>query len=148
MGTRKYENEPKLRELMAQGKRPLEVAAALGVTRNAVIGKASRLGLKWPPRPVRERSPGKGKRKPAAQLARALARLRRLRPLEADEYVAMVAAGKAPPSIGIMELQSWTCRWPTWDVPRRYCGADVEKLGKPYCPYHNGLAWREGGRRG
>ena len=49
------EREERLRELWAAGKTATEIAAAIGdpVTRNAVIGKAHRLGLEGRDSPIR-----------------------------------------------------------------------------------------------
>ncbi len=49
----------RLRELWAQGLTASQIAAELSVTRNAVIGKAHRLGLSGRPSPIRHAGPPK-----------------------------------------------------------------------------------------
>jgi GcrA cell cycle regulator len=143
-----------------------QVARALGVTRNAVIGKLHRLGLTRP----RDLAAGHAEHRRAARLARprtprtASPRTwlpRRLRLSMAAQHELLVAAYPAsaprvedvPIHEGrgctLLELNQGRCRWPI-STPGAadfcFCGnAPVE--GLPYCPGHARIAYRPAGRR-
>ena len=114
-----------LKRLMAEGKGPTEIAAIMGLTRNAIVGKIWRLKLgpvirvKKPPKPrVRHR----GVRKPPS--------MPKPVPIEAT----------ARP-ISLLELTPFVCHWPL-DVDNQvlYCGVECAK-GKSYCPEHCARAY-------
>jgi GcrA cell cycle regulator len=124
-----------------------EIAAEIGVTRNAVIGKINRLGL----------SSGRGRgaipgRMRAARMrapARPSRMARVLRAVAAVPPAEPVAAIKAPPVEGarrcsLLELASGGCRWPLGD-PRNadfgFCGNDAI-AGFSYCAGHLRMAYR------
>lgn len=115
-----------LKKLWAKGLSTAEIGRALGVSKNAVVGKSHRLGLK--PRP----SPISGK------------------PAEAPPPAAPKAAVKAKPKpketerIGdIIDLGPQMCRWPfgdPGDEDFHFCGRQVVP-GKPYCGEHCSVAY-------
>src|SRR5579884_2626635 len=124
-----------------------EIADRIGVSRNAVIGKISRLNLK------REKAAGPA-RKEAARGApgRPALRFRRqfLRSVTvAEEEAAMPCS---PPHDGqtcsLLELSAQTCRWPI-STPGAddfcFCG-NPPVDGLPYCPGHSRLAYRVSAR--
>lgn len=89
-----------------------------GVTRNAVIGKAHRLGLKSRPSPVKS-DPAPAKAKPKA---------------------------KAKPSgkVSLLELTERICKWPIGhptDDDFHFCGKP-SKTGFPYCDSHCEVAYQ------
>ncbi|MBV6632682.1 MAG: global cell cycle regulator GcrA-like protein [Alphaproteobacteria bacterium] len=47
-----------LRQLWDEGKTASQIASVLGITRNAVIGKAHRIGVSRRPSPIKRRKPG------------------------------------------------------------------------------------------
>lgn len=118
-----------------------EIADQIGVTRNAVIGKLSRLNLN------RDKVPAPAPRRVARQpRRRAVSRLRR-------QILKSVAGGTVPSEeapihnghcCSLLELTKRTCRWPisTPGAPDfRFCGnAPIE--GLPYCAGHSRLAYR------
>ena len=112
-----------LRALHAFGFSYREIGMQLGMSRNAVLGKAHRLGLQ-----ARIVSPAEGPRM-------------RERPMAAKPPPAP-APGSQPCLIG--ELNDSRCRFPLWNKerePRFYCGAPAE-FGGPYCEFHTRLVNR------
>lgn len=127
-----------------------EIAAEIGVTRNAVIGKIHRLGL----------SPGR----PAASPARSCPpRARRPRTSPQRQFLRLVFA-QAPGLAGeeaaspavesmrrcsLLELAPGGCRWPVGDPCASdfaYCGNDAV-AGFSYCAGHARMAYRVPARR-
>jgi GcrA cell cycle regulator len=137
-----------LRKRWADGYSASEIAAELGgVTRNAVIGKAHRLGLA--PRATRHR---------AGPRRRVLPRggCRWSRPVVADgQKSPMVALARRPhivqpeadrlaAYVGLLDLRTGMCRWPIRDPKSgniRFCGCQAARLS-PYCAVHSRLAFR------
>jgi len=147
----------RLKELWTEGLSASQIAAELGegVSRNAVLGKAYRLGL--------AQSEGKGastprQRKPTHPPDQAPAvepppqnnphpapMMSNRPPAEAAELPRREEA-VVPQSEGvtIMELRESTCRWPLGDptTPEfRYCGGGAIS-GLPYCAHHSQLAYQ------
>lgn len=123
-----------------------QIARAIGVSRNAVIGKLSRLGLSRP----RNASGGALVRKEAKLRGpRAVTQRRILDGLRA------MAVPVAEPEVAsafrcsLLELDRDTCRWPVSDPDR----ADISFCGRrrvdglPYCPGHARLAYQAGRQR-
>jgi GcrA cell cycle regulator len=135
-----------------------QIAREIGVSRNAVIGKMSRMGLSRP-KDIAANRPG---RKPATSLAKAL-RAKAWRPRMWDrihsthERVVLTVASEPrtvePIALGhgcsLLELGQGKCRWPINEPGAedfRFCGnAPVE--GLPYCLGHARLAYRPAGRQ-
>ena len=99
-----------LKQLWGEGLSAQEIGRKLGVTKNAVIGKAHRLGLPARPSPIkraRPAAPAKAKRK------------------------------SPPTNLGI-RLSGPTCLWPIGDHQEddfHFCGAPSIP-SKPYCQKH------------
>lgn len=141
-----------LRTLWRDGLSASQIAAVLGgITRNAVIGKAHRLGLTGRPSPIKNRSSGPARprapRKPrtekmhAPRHAAPSHRLDRL-PLPTVELEDM-------PGATILTLTDRVCKWPVGD-PRdpefKFCGR-VSAEGLPYCAEHARRAYQPPARR-
>jgi GcrA cell cycle regulator len=148
-----------LKKLALEGKSASHISAALGVgSRNAVIGKASRIGIKLG---GGERGPGT--RKPGAGRPRwASAPYPRLSDHNHGSEVAGVCGplikpeeGRAACALGesevgemrrvrFEEIREFACRWPLGD-PRSgeftYCGLTPAK-GQSYCAGHCRMAYR------
>jgi len=151
-----------LKRLALEGKSASSIAAALGVeSRNAVIGKASRVGIKLngggrPTASGKTRAgarrsewatvsypqAGSGKPTSAAVLARD--------PQVTSEQVRQAAWTFGEAEIGEMrrlrfeEIREFACRWPLGD-PRSgefaYCGLTPAR-GRSYCAGHCRMAYR------
>jgi GcrA cell cycle regulator len=148
-----------LKTRRAEGWSASQIAAVIGLSRNAVIGKMDRLGL-----PKLERKP------PSVAWAARCARRRakapppkpeprpkpwRSRPMEPLPPVKMGAAigGPAPGCVNlsrrsgapnaILHRRHIECAWPIGDVVSdnfHFCCAMVAEIGKPYCPEHMEMA--------
>ena len=122
-----------LRELWAAGLSCSKIAAQLGsTTRNAVIGKAHRLGLESRPSPVKF-SDGSG-RTMRRRVTKAHKEINTVvAPLFDDEPAPTRRA--TPVMIG---SSTATCQWPHGDVGEpnfRFCG-EMSVTGRPYCAKH------------
>ena len=116
--------------------RAKQIAELLNVTKNAVIGRAKRLGLsRTKEARVKSHKPlspfGSWHRKGWDRIQRMF----RPRP----EPVTVVSI---PGGISIMELTGSTCRWPVsgTGADMMYCGADIHGE-KPYCLGHCQVAY-------
>jgi GcrA cell cycle regulator len=123
-----------------------QIAAAIGVSRNAVIGKLTRLNLtrekkvKAPPRKAAAAAAARGRGGPVPRF-----RAQLLKVLTSEPEP---AATDAPIHNGhccsLFELSKEKCRWPI-STPGAddfcFCGNPPVK-GLPYCPGHTRLAYR------
>lgn len=156
------ERVAKFKDLYAQGLSHSQIGAALGISRNACIGKATRLGLQHrvPPRKpkpwvdagVSERTWQRRQAKASHRLfeARGGVSYRRNHNAPAHSFEAVTIGSYAtdlePEAIAnpvtLMELQEHHCRWPH-DIPGEpmmYCGA-ASVLGFSYCFCHWRMAY-------
>lgn len=113
-----------LKSLWGNGKSASEIAEILGgVTRNAVIGKAHRLGLSVKKAPVAPKR----------------------RPLPKSEPEVTPIDGGAT----IMSLTDRMCKWPIGDPGSsnfKFCGRPVQ-AGYPYCADHVRMAYQPARRK-
>jgi GcrA cell cycle regulator len=149
-----------LKRMWKEGKSAADIAKTLGkgVTRNAVIGKAHRMGLSGRPSPIKKPPPAKKEparkeaikppKKPAAPvvvsgvkhnpLAREVAEPRK------------IEKEPVPPGGGValFDLTERMCKWPIGD-PREddftFCGRGI-RAGTPYCPEHAAMAYQSSSR--
>ena len=130
-----------------------QIAREIGVTRNAVIGKVSRLGLSRPPGAIA--TPPRRARLSGPR------RTRRLRMnVFVQQDILKTAFVEAEPRVDaipihngrgctLFELDRENCRWPIMSKDGeelRYCG-NGPIAGSSYCPAHARIAYRPGGRR-
>lgn len=158
-GTWSEERIAQLKRFHQDGLTSSQIAREIGVTRNAVIGKLSRLGLSRPRDVVR------AQQKRAAKLLRP----RRARFSIVAKNGALAPAFAAPPppaatptapaievapvfegrGCTLLELSHGKCRWPI-DGPDGkevfFCGNDRVE-GLPYCSAHARLAYRPSAAR-
>lgn len=130
-----------LRRLWAEGYSASAIAAELGIaTRNAVIGKAHRLGLD-----------GRAERKQAQAIREPRRKPERRPKLNVGKVDALTRnrITRSPPFDGspitLFELSNWTCRWPVSDdvCHMFYCGVPEADLshGRPYCEHHTAISF-------
>jgi GcrA cell cycle regulator len=131
-----------LRDMHAAGKSFSQIASCIPyATRNAVIGKAYRLGLKdnrkAGPRPKAEVAPAP-KSAVKRQVTFQTPRAQQLRKPRLVEPIELLAPGEAMPK-SFAELQDGMCKWPL--NGGLFCAAS-QIDGKPYCAHHTALASR------
>lgn len=148
-----------LNKLWSEGMSITEIGKILGMTRNAVVGKAHRLGLAKRPSPI-ARAPGPrpaAQPVPSAQPSRPVATPSPAVVAAAPVAEAPVAAPK--PAMPIMSQPARprptpafratrvangpACRWPLGDPKSpdfHFCGSPSIE-GKPYCEKHCAMAY-------
>lgn len=138
-----------LKRHFAAGLTCREIAGDIGVSRNAVIGKLSRLNLTREktgdtPRPARkDRDAPKGHRRGSVpRLQYRILQAVYAEPLPAEPIATAHCCT-------LLELSEERCRWPI-STPGaedfRFCG-NTPVEGLPYCPGHTRLAYRPGSRQ-
>ena len=137
-----------LKNRIAAGLSCAQIAREIGVSRNAVIGKANRLGLSR----FKSATTGQAQRAgvPNGARTRIAGSHRTLRAVWAKPE-SCFAEGPPQPSANrcsLFELQQWHCRWPMGDPTSEnfgFCGC--KPAGDlPYCPAHARMAYRPGAR--
>ncbi len=156
-----------LKKMWKEGKSAAEIAKTLGkgVTRNAVIGKAHRMGLSGRPSPIKKPAPPK--KEAAPKIVKTAAAPKAAAP--SKKTAASAASAKAaPPSreaeelkklesaapkigggIALIDLTERMCKWPIGDpkdADFSFCGLTI-RAGTPYCPEHAAMAYQTSSRR-
>jgi GcrA cell cycle regulator len=134
--------EAQLRRLHARGLSPRQIVAELRVSRNAVIGKSGRMGLKiaapQKKKPTAVRKPGPK----FAHLASVRAAVMAQPPV-----LPTMPDGAGIPTVQrctLLQLRNGVCKWPFGEPTSPdffFCGDDAVE-GKPYCPEHCRVAYR------
>lgn len=134
-----------LRKLWKDGFSASQIGNILGVTRNAVLGKAHR--TKMPPKgtPVMPHRAPKRQRQKLPKPQRAPPRK------VSGQAPALPFAGFLNTEFGELDLFSSgspnQCRFPEGDsVPFLYCGTETLP-GQPYCTHHRELCWMSRAKR-
>jgi GcrA cell cycle regulator len=135
-----------LRNFASSGLSSSQIAAEIGVTRNAVIGKLNRLGLaRGRPAGGPARTCPPRARHPRQSPQRALLRLMfaQTPSIASDAGTQFVPVESTRPC-SLIELAHGTCRWPV-DNPDAsdiaFCGNE-SVAGFPYCAGHARMAYR------
>jgi GcrA cell cycle regulator len=134
-----------LKSHFAAGLSCREIANEIGVSRNAVIGKLSRLNLtrEENPKPGRDDS-GRSRPKSVPRLQYRM--LRKLftepQPAESNQTIA------SEQHCSLLELSEERCRWPISSPGEKdFCFCGNRPLeGLPYCAGHSRLAYQSGSR--
>ena len=143
------ERVEQLKSCVVTGLTCSQIAAEIGVSRNAVIGKIHRLGLSTG-RPVgapARTSPPRA-RHPRAPTQRRLLRLAFAQTPHGGEAMLDASVDSAHPC-PLTEIAEHKCRWPIGDPTRAdfvFCGNDAI-TGFTYCAGHARLAYRVPARR-
>jgi GcrA cell cycle regulator len=139
-----------LRHCVVTGLTCSEIAAEIGVSRNAVIGKIHRLGLSsgrpagaqalgCPPRARRPRAPTQSR----------LLRLAYAQAPDGGEAIVFDTTVDSAQPCSLVELAERKCRWPLGDPVKpdfAFCGNEAV-TGFTYCMGHARMAYRSGERR-
>ncbi len=140
-----------LRNFVVAGLTCSQIAAEIGVSRNAVIGKIHRLGLgsgrpeRAPPRAC----PPRGRRSPFSPQRQLLRLLHAEAATAADTVPAEVISIDSAQRCSLLELAQGKCRWPISDpgaADFAFCGNDAA-VGFSYCAGHARMAYRPPARR-
>jgi GcrA cell cycle regulator len=138
-----------LRNCVVAGLTCSQIAAAIGVTRNSIIGKIHRLGLA-PGRPPA--ASGRRRAAPAApprHTQRRALRMVRTQVLEYADALEPAAQIDGAQRCSLLELAPGSCRWPISDPGKSdfgFCGHEVI-AGVSYCAGHARMAYRLPARR-
>lgn len=146
--------DDQLKMLWADGWSAGKIAKKIGQgTRNAVIGRAHRLGLANKQGPKRVPKVSLRHYKPSSLASRAMPRIPSKRNWRVAQMVEQATvnrpvAGSIPAlpanPITIIELNGQTCRWPFGDPATTeffYCGDPIACEGKVYCAMHCLMAY-------
>jgi GcrA cell cycle regulator len=133
-----------LRNCVVAGLTCSQIAAEIGVTRNAVIGKINRLGLS----PARPASPPRAPRprQPTSRRRQVLRLLCAKELSAADEVTLAPGLVDSTKICSLLELSDGKCRWPVNEPGAAnfaFCGNDSIK-GFSYCGCHVRMAYRTG----
>ncbi len=140
-----------LRRLWDEGHSARVIGSKVGYSRNAVIGKAHRLGLakhlttmpgeRKKPK-AKPYNPGAFRKSRAKPPELRVARVKPVRPQEVPPPAARM--------VSLMELRPNDCKWPIGDPAQEgfgFCGAR-QFASFPYCQHHVALAYVPVARRG
>lgn len=119
-----------LTRLWNDGLATSEIGKRLGISKNAVVGKAHRLHLSARPSPIRR-----------VIMRSAIVRAPRA-PVE-PRAVQHAAPPPPPAQERVVELSNQTCKWPIGhpnEAGFHFCG-ERAIVGKPYCQSHTALAY-------
>lgn len=119
-----------LTRLWNEGLSTAEIGKQLGISKNAVVGKAHRLHLDSRPSPIKRIGP-----RPA--MSRSLVHARPAVP------AAQAPAARPAAAPRVVELSSQSCRWPIGhpgDPGFHFC-TERAIQGKPYCVEHAAVAY-------
>jgi len=136
-----------LRGLWADGLSTAEIGRRLGVSKNAVVGKAHRLDLPARPSPIRRDGPGPAQpRRPVPRtVGPTLPPLSSAQPLSTPAHALMQPRPRPVPAPVRVQAAAprpygrlVACCWPIGEPGTRefhFCDAESEP-GKPYCEEH------------
>jgi len=139
----------RLRSLWSEGLSTAEIGRRLGVSKNAVVGKAHRLKLPARPSPIRKSEPGAARPLPRRQPVPPLPRLAPdavpVPHMTLPAGAGAILAIAPPPRISRPTVFGpvASCCWPIGEPGSngfRFC-SEVSRPGKPYCEAHAAVAY-------
>lgn len=145
-----------LKKMWDKGMTTGQIAKALNVTKNSIIGKVHRLCLTARPSPIKRSSTPKADKKAektekTAKTTKTTKSVCKTPKEEPQNTVTMVKA-ETPieeTNIPLVKLDNHTCRWPLGD-PRDedfcFCGKRI-KTGQTYCEEHSQIAYVKPGKK-
>ncbi len=137
----------RLKALWLEGHSTAEIGRRMGISKNAVVGKAHRLNLAGRPSPIRRGPPGERPRRPVVKRVTGptLPTMEALGPRDAVP----LPAPPPPPPAPLRAVRTTgggrliPCCWPIGEPGTRsfrFCD-DSSLPGKPYCGTHAALAY-------
>ena len=145
-----------LKRLWNKGLTTVEIGNQLGMSKNAVVGKAHRLNLEARPSPIKRdnikhtvkkvietRSATKPATKKTAPEASANTPAEVVFETEPLPPEINIHKSKKHKGVALVDLKPTSCRWPEGDPKDpnfHFCGEPVEP-GKIYCPAHCAIAY-------
>ena len=146
-----------LRAFWAEGHSTAEIGRRMGISKNAVVGKAHRLNLPARPSPIRREAEGDAAPRPVPQPRRCPARPRRPPHRRAGGRAAPPAGSPAPVAAPVVaapppqamvvrpfpRASARSCCWPLGEPGTpdfRFCTGKATP-GKPYCAEHASVAY-------
>lgn len=137
-----------LKKLYEDGLSASQIGAELGASRNAVIGKVHRIGLKRRGhRPAGLRPHPQHKPQRHHPISRPAIKRGAVVQIQQERYVEPPPTDNVIPKgqrCSLLELTSKTCRWPIGDPGSAdffFCGGPSDNnLDQPYCSYHSRVA--------
>ena len=145
-----------LKQLWEKGLTASQIADKLagGISRNAVIGKAHRLGLKARPSPVKTGEGGtvaeaaveapRPAAAPVASVAAPMAEAPRPKPAPTRPAVPSIGGGNASGKTTLLDLNDKICKWPIGhpgEPDFHFCGKPAQ-ASFPYCGEHCAVAYQ------
>lgn len=125
-----------LTELWSAGWTASRIAAELGCSRNAVLGKRMRLGLPKREKDAWRQALGDRRQKQRPALKRVVWRPKpRLAYPRLDDPSGQIE----PLHLTLLDLRDGQCRWPYGEGPFTFCGCTT-LIGSSYCPTHAAAA--------
>ncbi len=122
-----------LKKLWKKGLTTVEIGKSIGMTKNAVVGKAHRLGLKGRPSPI----------KPGRIQSKVIIEKKIQKEKQANLPKETIQKIKKTSGISLLDLKSNQCKWPNGDpqdLDFSFCGKPAVE-GKPYCEEHCAIAY-------
>ena len=138
-----------LRKMWDRGMTTGQIAKALNVTKNSIIGKVHRLCLTARPSPIKK-APIKAEKAPNPTKTSAKSTKKEAAPItDTAPATPKVEQCAEETNIPLIKLDNHTCRWPLGD-PRDddfcFCGKHI-KTGQTYCEEHAAIAYVRTGKK-
>lgn len=137
-----------LKRLWKKGLTTSEIGRRIGISKNAVVGKAHRLWLEGRPSPIKRDTSGQPK--PVFILPESFKnpKLKEASPKKEDVLMQVYRRTKkekpqTKKGVKLVDLKPNSCRWPSGDpkdLDFNFCGKEVVP-GKSYCEEHCAVAY-------